>query len=130
MKNQLIFTAALRIACIAGCDSRRSVVTLLDLAPDLGDLADGLQPVLAVNVVGDRSRRGEGAGAALAEGFHQGAVVQLGDDRGLHPLRFEPLQQRAAVGDILARQQERGAVERGPESPPPGVPRVQMQRIR
>jgi hypothetical protein len=64
-------------------------------------------------MAGDRGWRGEGARAALAEGLHQCAVVEFGDDRGLHASGLEPLQQCATVGDVLAGEQEGGAVERG-----------------
>ena len=72
---------------------------------------DGYHAILLAYQIGDGGGRGEDADTHLAERLHQGAVIEVADDSRTNRKLFEPLQQAWPQCGILARQEQRRAVQ-------------------
>ena len=76
-------------------------IPLMDFLED----ADLLDLVVRNDVGQAGAGRGEDAGASLAEGFHQCAVVEFADDSHPDALALQPARQRAVQGTVLAGEE-------------------------
>src|SRR4051794_22067807 len=76
------------------------------------DAAHEFEAHLPPDVRLDYGRGGEDAVARAAEPEHERAVVELAGDDGVDALRVEPGVERPADLRVVAREEERGAVQR------------------
>ena len=68
-------------------------------------LADQLDAVLALHLIGNHARADENPAAGLAERLHQGAVIEFPDNPWLNLLLGEPALQTAAHNGFRAGDQ-------------------------